>query len=173
LVDRKFTKQLSGLYLWSNANTVGKTKLCEVLSKKFKTHWWAFADQGWQQTWKVGANYELIVFDGVNSTLLPHQLVEYLGSGLPYEVTRRRQDACDTIKPYTPYIITSNKPIEDLGYEALGLDSKVWSSRMLSVCLDDDCNVFALISKLLEEYNIYMKPQDTEIEEKYEGLWDI
>lgn len=160
LFEKKFNKQWSGLYLWSHQCSVGKTTLCQVLGKIFKGYPWVFGDKDWQQRWDTSIEYDFIIYDAMNSDLLPFRQIEAHGDKEDIVVSKRNQHDYKRVKPKTPYIINSNKPMEQLGYKEQGFNMIVWKARLLSICLDDGCNLFPLIKKIIEEYNIYLESDD-------------
>jgi len=159
LIDRQFNKLLAGLYLWSYGFSVGKTMLCNVLSKVFTIYWWVFEDSEWQQDWKNNHRYDCIVYNALNTTLLRFRQIESHGDRKEIPVTKRNQKFCDHIAADTPFITTSNKPPEKLGYEYKECNTEVWKARQLTVCCDD-CPLFPLIDLIIELWNIKMPKED-------------
>jgi len=158
LVDRMFHKQYSGLYLWSYGKTLGKTLLCSVISKIVNCYWWVFQDEGWQQDWDDDKKYDCIIYNAINSDILEHRQVELHGDRKPIPVKRRNQRLCAHVDPETPFIITSNKPPEKLGYKEKGQDIEVWTKRMLIVCVDE-CPLWDLIEQMERRYNVVMQKE--------------
>lgn len=156
LVMREFAKEISGLYLWSYGKSFGKTLLCHVLTKIFNAYWWAFEDKHWQQHWKDDTKPELIIYNGVNSDCISFRQIECHGDEVDIQVAKRNKQQPSFIKANTPYIITSNKTMETLGYEERGLSTEVWKERLLSVCVDDK-PLFPLIALLRRHFNIPVK----------------
>jgi len=158
IIERMFHKQYAGLYLWSYGKTVGKTLLCSVISKIINCYWWVFEDEGWQQDWDERKRYKCIVYNALNSNLLEHRQIEMHGDRKPIPVKRRNQRVCGHIEAETPFIITSNKPPEELGYGASNADIEVWTERMLIVCVDG-CPLWDLIEQMKKRYNIVMEKE--------------
>jgi len=159
LIDKSFRKHLSGIYLWSYHYSVGKTYLCNVLSKIFVMYDWVFEDNDWQQNWRNNHHYDCIIYNALNSPLLRFRQIESHGDRKEIPVTRRNQHFCDHIKPDTPFIITSNKPVESLGYEEKDCNSDVWKERMLIICVDN-CPLFPLIDKIIQQFDIRFKEEN-------------
>jgi len=160
LIDKSFHKEFSGLYLWSSNCSVGKTLLCNVLSKIFRMYWWEFEDSDWQQSWNNGYNYECIVYNAVNSSsLLKFRQIELHGDRKEIAISKRNQKICDHIKKDMPYIITSNLPMVNLGYDKSGYEIMVWEARMISVNLTD-IPLMDLINKIIREYNVILDKED-------------
>jgi hypothetical protein len=157
LFQKKFIKCLAGLYLWSYSSSKGKTLLVRVLSKIFKIYWWTFEDNDWQQDYM--GNYDCILYNAMNIPLMKPRQMELHGDREPIVVRKRNQRRAQFILPDTPFIITSNKPIEDLGYDELEIPISIFECRILRVCLND-CDLFPLIDLLRAQYNIQDKPED-------------
>jgi len=159
LIDKKFKKEIAGIYIWSYDTSLGKTLLCTVLSKIFKMYWWVFEDKGWQQDFNPTENYQCVVYNAINSSLLRFKQIEDHADRREIVITKRNQKQCDHIKPDTPFILTSNKPPERLGYEEKQCNMKVWKDRMLTVCVDD-CPLFPLIDILIKMFKVVFKKED-------------
>jgi len=165
LVEKKFAKQWSGLYLWSYETSVGKSLFCRTLSKVFKTYYWVFEDEDWQQEFSMECNYECIVYNAVNGPLLPFRRVEIHGDRDKVTVPRRNQQVAAYVRKDTPFIVTSNRPVEDLGYENGTKNMEPWKERMLIVNLDE-INFFQLIDHVRESFGVSEEPEDV-IPERY------
>jgi hypothetical protein len=159
LIEKKFCKETSGIYIWSYQRSVGKTALCNVLAKIFKFYFWSFEDKEWQQDWEYGDNYDCIVYNAINSALLKFRQIENHGDRNQITVMKRNQRKAGHIKPDTPFIITSNKPAEKLGYDEKDMDINVWKDRMIIVCVDN-IPLFPLIDRIIEQFNIVFKKED-------------
>jgi len=155
LLERKFHKRGAGLYIWSYGKNLGKTLLCNVLEKIVSCYWWVFEDEGWQQQWNDGKTYKCIIYNALNQNLLPFRQIELHGDRQEIGVRKRNNNNLSVVRPCTPFIITSNKPPEDLGYDQHGQDIDVWTNRMLILDVGD-CELFPLIDRILEERNIAM-----------------
>jgi len=165
LVEKKFAKQWSGLYLWSYNTSVGKTLLCRVLGKVFKTYHWVFEDKSWQQEFSMENHYECIVYNAVNGALLPFRQVELHGDRDKITIMRRNQKVAAYIRKDTPYIFTSNLPPEQLGYDNGEKDMEPWKERMLVVCVDE-MNLFELVEHIRTSFGVVEEAEDV-IPERY------
>jgi len=163
LIGEDFAKSYSGLYLWSHQHSMGKTLLCRVISKIINTYWWTFEDENYQQLWKIDSHYKCIIYDGLNDCLLPFRHIEDHGDGKAIAIRKRKQVNHYT-KEKTPFIITSNKSVDNLGYDRNQCDMNVWKENMIVICLDD-LNILSFIDVLKKEYNINMdEKMDKEID---------
>jgi len=159
LIDKKFNKRRSGIYLWSYGFSVGKTYLCNVLSKIFTMYDWVFEDNEWQQDWINNHRYDCIIYNALNTPLLRFRQIESHGDRKEIPVTKRNQKFCDHIKSDTPFIITSNKAPEELGYVEKDCNIGVWKARFLTICVDN-CPLFPLIDRIIRQFHITFKEED-------------
>lgn len=159
LVEGRFCKKWAGLYLWSIKPTFGKSKLCRVLGKIFDTYNWTFEDDGWQQNWDNNKKCQCVIYDAISSTEIPYRQLESHGDSRDIVVKRRNQRICGKIHENTPFIATSNKHIEDLGYQSMGYEMKPLKARMLSICVNN-CPLFPLIEDIEKFYGIEPEVED-------------
>jgi hypothetical protein len=162
LIRKRSTKEMTGLYIWSEKKSIGKTLLCRVLSLVFESHWWAYSDNealGWQQGWQEDKNYELIIYNSVNySDLISFYQIENHGDEIPITVPKRNQRKPTVIKPDTPFMMNSNKPPEKLGFDPK-MDMTVWTDRMLVI----NCShfkLFPLVDKIKQHFGVEVKKKD-------------
>lgn len=158
LVENKFNKRIAGLYLYSKGFTKGKTLFCQILSQIGNVYFWDIhGDQGWQQQWEIGKEYDCIVFNAVNRNIIPFDLIERLADKIEVTVPIRNQRVPEKIKKKVGFIITSNKLPEELGYSE---DMNIWRERMAVINVDDP--MFDIIESMKKVHNI-KDDQDDEL----------
>lgn len=158
LVEKKFNKKIAGLYLYSKGMTKGKTLFCQILSQIGNVYFWDMhGDQGWQQQWEIGKEYDCIVFNAVNSNIIPFDLIERLADKIEITVPIRNQRKAEKIKKKVGFIITSNKLPEELGYSE---DMNIWRERMTVINVDNP--MFDIIESIKRVHNI-QDDQDDEL----------
>jgi len=167
IVEEGYHKRISGLYLWSRDYSLGKTLLCTILSKIRMSHWHCFTDKGWQQNFPKGSSkkMKLYILNGVNTEDQARQLIdkiEFAGDRQDIVVPRRNQHSPEYIAAETPYIINSNKPVEELLSDH-DFNATMIKQRLLIVCCDE-CPLFPLIDRIADIYNIKL-PEEIDIDE--------
>lgn len=158
LIDKKINKQISGLYLWSKQTDLGKTLLCNTLGKVFRCYTWVFCNVEWQQDYKSGDCYDMIIYNALNSNLLNFHQVELHGDGMKIGVPKRNDRQQATINAYTPFMITSNKHPTELGYNEFP-DMDPWMKRMLVINVDG-APLFPVIDKIIQHFKIPVLEED-------------
>lgn len=160
LIEKQYCKNSSGIYIWSSSYSIGKTYLARVLSQIFKVYFWVYRDKEWQQGWLKGSDYECIIYNAINGAdLIPFDQVENHGDCLSITVPKRNNRIPDKVKPYTPFMMNSNRPPEDLGYSENYGSIDAWKERMLTVCVND-CPLFPLTERLIKMFNVKIRKDD-------------
>lgn len=146
LVDLFYEKPIAGLYIWSKEINMGKTELIKVLKMIDKCYEWTYNDGKWQQNWNKGMDYKLIVFNAMNGPYVEFELIEQLGDEVNYSIPQRYETNQGFINAGLPFIITSNKPPDELGYSDHKKIDPIWLGRMIVIELDEP--IFPLLELL-------------------------
>lgn len=138
LVDQIWNKNVSGLYIWSRPKGMGKNEFVYLLKRiDPNVYEWDKNDNGWQQNWDKKKDYSLIAFNAVsNSKHVPFNIFEDFGDKESTITIKKRFDSePDYISAQTPWIVTANKPPEEIYPKE---DVEVIYERALVVELNED-----------------------------------
>lgn len=130
LIDQKWNRKVSGLYIYSRSSRTGKTSLAKILSELFAVYWW-------NQENDKDTDYELIVFDGLtnlNSKL--SNLIYFLSDGEYVRFDGR------LLKRRIPFIILSNISMTELGLD---------NDNIIQIEVND--SLFNVIDIIMNKYN--------------------
>lgn len=149
LVEQRFNKKASGLYLWSRPVSIGKSTLLKLLQLiDPNIYFWDSDDRGWQSKWDKTKDYSMIAFDAINCGKdVPFRIYERFGDKANVTMNQKYEADPDYISSKTPSITTSNGPPEEIWP---GKKIHVFKERIITLELKEP--IFHLID-LIAEYN--------------------